>query len=126
MQNKTEQKNGHNLPTAGDTVLFKDIWFQAGDKKWAGAGDWTREWALTADAGVKGLNGEKDWVGVATDNREWAPADNNGVGWWRMLLKCISEGCSTRVGDSGQSYENNKEMWVSSVKHVLPEIYINC
>ena len=120
-KNKTD---GHNLPTAGDIVMFKDLWLQADDNKWAGAGDWTREWALTADVGVKGLNGEKDWVGVATDNREWAPADSNGVGWWKMLLKCNSEGCSTCVGDSGQSYKNSKALLFSLEKHALPEIYI--
>lgn len=122
-KNKTDD---HNLPTAGDIVMFKDLWLQADDNKWAGAGDWTREWALTADVGVKGLNGEKDWVGVATDNREWAPADSNGVGWWKMLLKCNSEGCSTCVGDSGQSYKNSKALLFSSKKHALPEIYRDC
>lgn len=122
-KNKTDD---HNLPTAGDIVMFKDLWLQADDNKWAGAGDWTREWALTADVGVKGLNGEKGWVGVATDNREWAPADSNGVGWWKMLLKCNSEGCSTCVGDSGQSYKNSKVLLFSSEKHALPEIYRDC
>lgn len=129
IQSMNAEKNkidGHNLPTAGDIVMFKDLWLQADDNKWAGAGDWTREWALTADVGVKGLNGEKDWVGVATDNREWAPADSNGVGWWKMLLKCNSEGCSTCVGDSGQSYKNSKALLFSLEKHALPEIYRDC
>ena len=126
MNAEKNKRDGHNLPTTGDIVMFKDLWLQADDNKWAGAGDWTREWALTADVGVKGLNGEKDWVGVATDNREWAPADSNGVGWWKMLLKCNSEGCSTCVGDSGQSYKNSKVLLFSSEKHALPEIYRDC
>lgn len=126
MNAEKNQRDGHNLPTAGDIVMFKDLWLQADDNKWAGAGDWTREWTLTADVGVKGLNGEKDWVGVATDNREWAPADSNGVGWWKMLLKCNSEGCSTCVGDSGQSYKNSKVLLFSLEKHALPEIYRDC
>ena len=41
-----------------------------------------------------------------------------------MLLKCNSEGCSTCVGDSGQSYKNSKALLFSSEKHALPEIYI--
>lgn len=42
-----------------------------------------------------------------------------------MLLKCNSEGCSTCVGDSGQSYKNSKALLFSSEKHALPEIYIS-
>ena len=41
-----------------------------------------------------------------------------------MLLKCNSEGCSTCVGDSGQSYKNSKALLFSLEKHALPEIYI--
>ena len=93
-----------DLPIAGDIVLFKEIWFSAGDNRRIGAGDCA--WALMADVGVI-LKGEKD-IGVATDSREWAPADSNGVGWWRMLLKCNSAGWSTCAGDSGQSYGNGQ------------------
>ena len=98
--------NTCHLPIAGDIVLFKEIWFSAGDKKRIGAGDCT--WALMADVGIKDLKGEKDCVGVAADSRECAPADSTGVGWWRMLLKCNSAGWSTCVGDSGQSCGNEK------------------
>ena len=31
-----------------------------------------------------------------------------------MLLKCNSEGCSTCVGDSGQSYKNSNALLFSS------------
>ena len=43
-----------------------------------------------------------------------------------MLLKCNSEGCSTCVGDSGQSYKNSNALLFSSEKHALPEIYRYC
>ena len=111
--------NTCHLPVAGDIVLFKEIWFSAGDNKRIGAGDCT--WALMADVGVKDRKGEKS-VGVATDSRECAPAVSTGVGWWRMLLKCNSAGWSTCVGDSGQSCGNNQIQGLQwFVPQMLPE-----